>query len=70
MARNEDDFRIRPGKVRERGGGQESARRIGAVRGRPTSFVGEVHRAIRRAGGNPNRDPGTGKGGAGVRQRR
>src|ERR1700732_2231770 len=32
-------------------------------RGRPTSFVGEVHRAIRRAGGNPNRDPGTGKGG-------
>src|ERR1700732_1029740 len=32
-------------------------------RGRPTSFVGEVHQAIRRAGGNPNRDPGTGKGG-------
>jgi hypothetical protein len=28
-----------------------------------TSFVGEVQRAIRRAGGNPNRDPGTGKGG-------
>jgi len=63
MARNEDDFRIRPGKVRDRGGGQEAGRRIGAARGRPTSFVGEVHRAIRRAGGNPNRDPGTGKGG-------
>jgi type IV secretory pathway VirD2 relaxase len=63
MARNEDDFRIRPGKVRDGGGGQETARRIGAARGRPTSFVGEVHRAIRRAGGNPNRDPGTGKGG-------
>src|SRR5438876_7833005 len=63
MARNEDDFRIRPGKVRDRGGGQETARRIGAARGRPTSFVGEVHRAIRRAGGNPNRDLGTGKGG-------
>jgi type IV secretory pathway VirD2 relaxase len=63
MARNEDDFRIRPGKVRDRGGGQETARRIGAARGRPTSFVGEVHRAIRRAGGNPNRDPGSGKGG-------
>src|SRR5712664_3141091 len=62
MARNEDDFRIRPGKVRDRGGGQETARRIGAARGRPTSFVGEVHRAIRRAGGNPNRDPRTGKG--------
>ena len=63
MARNEDDFRIRPGKVRDRGGGQITERRIGAARGRPTSFVGEVHRAIRRAGGNPNRDPGTGKGG-------
>jgi type IV secretory pathway VirD2 relaxase len=62
MARNEDDFRIRPGKVSDRGGGQETARRIGAARGRPTSFVGEVHRAIRRAGGNPNRDPGKGGG--------
>ena len=63
MARNEDDFRIRPGKVRDHGGGQETPRRIGAARGRPTSFVGEVQRAIRRAGGNPNRDPGTEKGG-------
>jgi type IV secretory pathway VirD2 relaxase len=63
MARNEDDFRIRPGKVRDRGGEQITARRIGAVRGRPTNFVGEVHQAIRRAGGNPNRLPGTGKGG-------
>jgi hypothetical protein len=63
MANNEDDFRIRPGKVRDRGGGQITKRRIGAARGRPTSFVGEVHRAIRRAGGNPNRDPRTGKGG-------
>lgn len=58
MARNEGDFRIRPGKVRDRGGG-----RIGAVSGRPTSFVGEVQRAIRRAGGNPSRIPGTRKGG-------
>jgi hypothetical protein len=63
MARNEDDFRIRPGKVRDRGGRQETERRLGAARGRPTSFVGEVHRAIRRAGGNPNRDPAAGKGG-------
>ena len=63
MAHNEDDFRIRPGKVRNRGGEQITKRRIGATRGRPTSFVGEVHRAIRRAGGNPNRDPGSGKGG-------
>jgi hypothetical protein len=63
MARNEDDFRIRPGKVRDRGGGQIAERRIGAARGRPSSFVGEVYRAIRRAGGNPNRDPSSGKGG-------
>jgi type IV secretory pathway VirD2 relaxase len=63
MARNEDDFRIRPGKVRDHGGGRATARRIGAARGCPTSFVGEVHRAIRRAGGNPNRDSSTGKGG-------
>src|SRR5450755_2146241 len=63
MARNEDDIRIRPGKVRDRAGGQETARRIGTARGRPISFVGEVHRAIRRAGGNPNRDLGAGTGG-------
>jgi hypothetical protein len=62
MARNEDDFRIRPGKVRDGGGGQITEGRIGPARGRPTSFVGEVYRAIRRAGGNPNRDPAaTGK---------
>ncbi|HZE55800.1 MAG TPA: DUF3363 domain-containing protein [Bradyrhizobium sp.] len=63
MANDEDKFRIRPGKVRDRGGGQETARRIGVARARPASFVDEVHRAIRRAGGNPNRDPRTGKGG-------
>jgi hypothetical protein len=57
MARDEDDFRIRPGKVRDHGG----ARRIG-VRARPASFIEEVHQAIRRAGGTPNRLAGTGKG--------
>ena len=76
MARDEDDFRIRPGKVRDRGGGQETARRIGAARGRPTSFVGEVHRAIRRAGGNPTarvepgREAAGSMRGAGALQRR
>src|SRR5712691_12807727 len=69
MARNEDDLRIRPGKVRDRGGGRITELRTGAARGRPTSFVGEVHRAIRRAGGNPNRDPGTGKGGGRFNER-
>ena len=58
MARDENDFRIRPGRVRDQGG-----RVRGAARGRPTSFVGQVHQAIRRAGGNPNRLAGTGKGG-------
>jgi predicted transcriptional regulator len=62
MAHDEDDFRIRPGKVRDRGGRLRAARRIGGVRGRPTSFIGEVHQAIRRAGGNPNRLAGTGRG--------
>jgi type IV secretory pathway VirD2 relaxase len=63
MARDQDDFRIRPGKIRDHVGRQVTARRIGPARGRPTSFVGEVHRAIRRAGGNPKRDPGAGNGG-------
>lgn len=31
MARDEDDFRIRPGKVRYRGGARTSARRIGSA---------------------------------------
>src|SRR6266436_1711686 len=62
MARKGDDFRIRPGKVRDQGGGRTSARRIGRIRRRPTSFLGEVHLAIRRAGGNPDRPGGAGKG--------
>ena len=62
MARDEDDFRIRPGKVRDRSGGRTSARRIGGMRRRPASFLGVVHQAIRRAGGNPDRLGRTGKG--------
>jgi type IV secretory pathway VirD2 relaxase len=61
MARDEDDFPIRPGKVRDRGGARTSARRIGGMRRRPASFLGEVHQAIRRAGGNPDRSGGVGK---------
>ena len=62
MARDEDHFRIRPGKVRDRGGARTSARRIGGMRRRPASFLGEVHQAIRRAGGNLDRPGGIGKG--------
>ncbi|MGB8843130.1 MAG: hypothetical protein WCC64_18905, partial [Aliidongia sp.] len=56
MTHDDDHFRIRPGKIRDRGG------RIGSVRRAPTSLVGEVHQAIRRAGGNPHRLTQTGKG--------
>ncbi|MPZ41771.1 MAG: DUF3363 domain-containing protein, partial [Rhizobiales bacterium] len=62
MAHDEDDFRIRPGKIRDRGGRLGAGRRIGGVCGRPASFIGEVHQAIRRAGGNPSRLAGTGRG--------
>ncbi len=58
MANDDDRFHIRPGKVGNRG----STRLPRAVRARPKTFIGEVHQAIRRAGGNPNRLAGTGKG--------
>jgi type IV secretory pathway VirD2 relaxase len=51
MANDEDKFRIRPGRVRDRSG-KRTAR---AVRPRPKTFMAEVHQAIRRAGGDPNR---------------
>jgi hypothetical protein len=38
MARDEDDFRIRPGKVRDRDNARTSARRIGGMRRRPASL--------------------------------
>ena len=62
MARNEDDFHIRPGKIRDGSGARKSTRRIGRVRRRPAGFLGEVHQAVRRAGGNPDRLARTGKG--------
>ncbi|WP_375551349.1 DUF3363 domain-containing protein [Rhodophyticola porphyridii] len=54
MAQDHDSIRIRPGKVRDRGASRP-------VRQRPATFMGEVHQAIRRAGGNPNRLAGKGK---------
>jgi hypothetical protein len=62
MAHDDDDLRIRPGKVRDRGGLRPGGRRAGGVRTRPTSFAGQMQQAIRRAGGNPYRLSGTGKG--------
>ena len=49
MTRDENDLRIRPGKVRDR---TQSAPR---VQRQARGFLADVHRAIRRAGGDPNR---------------
>jgi hypothetical protein len=54
----EDHFRIRPGRVRDRVGGRTSR----AVQPRPKTFLAEVHQAVRRAGGDPNRLGWAGKG--------
>ncbi|MDP2377821.1 MAG: hypothetical protein Q8M36_29720, partial [Reyranella sp.] len=62
MARDDDDFRLRPGKIRDRGSARIGGRRAGGLRGRPTSFTGQIQQAIRRAGGDPSRLNGTGKG--------
>ena len=56
MAHEHDSIRIRPGRVRDRG-----PSRPVRVRQRPATFRGEVHQAIRRAGGDPNRLAGRGK---------
>jgi type IV secretory pathway VirD2 relaxase len=58
MASDDDQFRVRPGRVRDRAGG----RSVRAVRPRPLTFFAEVHQAIRRAGGDPNRLGSAGKG--------
>jgi type IV secretory pathway VirD2 relaxase len=62
MPYDDDDFRIRPGQVRDRDGLRPGGRRAGGVRARPTSFARQMQQAIRRAGGNPSRLNGTGKG--------
>jgi type IV secretory pathway VirD2 relaxase len=63
MARDDDDFRLRPGKIRDQSGERPAGRSLRAVRARPTSFTGQIQQAIRRAGGDPARLSGTGKGG-------
>ena len=62
MARDDDDFRLRPGKIRDRGGPRPDGHRAGGVRARPTSFAGQIQQAIRRAGGDPSRLSGAAKG--------
>src|SRR6266851_3068586 len=62
MARDDDDFRLRPGKIRDPGSVRPGRGRVGGVRARPTSFTGQIQQAIRRAGGNSSRLNGTRKG--------
>jgi len=61
MASDNDDFRLRPGKIRDQSGERPGGRRVRGVRARPTSFTGQIQQAIRRAGGDPSRLNGTGK---------
>jgi type IV secretory pathway VirD2 relaxase len=63
MVGDDDDFRLRPGKIRDRGSAQIGRRRGVGARGRPATFSGQIQQAIRRAGGTPSRLNGTGKGG-------
>ena len=44
MAHDEDSFRIRPGKVRDRGGARIRAGRIGGARGGPTASSAKFNR--------------------------
>jgi len=62
MAQDDDEFRLRPGKIRDRRGARMGGHRAGGVRGRPASFTGQVQHAMRRAGGDPARLNGTRKG--------
>ena len=62
MARDEDDFRLRPGKIRDRSGERPGGRRVRGVRARSTSFTGQIQQAICRAGGDLSRLNRAGKG--------
>jgi hypothetical protein len=62
MGRDDDDFRLRPGKIRDLGSVRPGRGRVGGVHARPTSFTGQIQQAILRAGGDPSRLNGTGKG--------
>ncbi len=59
MKSDEADFRIRPGKVRDRG--RQAAHTPRPVRARSKTFVGEVQQAMHRAGYGSYRPEGAGK---------
>jgi type IV secretory pathway VirD2 relaxase len=55
MTRDETEFRIRPGKPRDH------QPRPPRVRRKPQGFLAQVHQAVRRAGGDPNKLAGKAK---------
>ena len=69
MARDDDDFRLRPGRIRDRRGARLGRSRAGVGGDRASSFNGQIQQAIRRAGGNPSRLGDAGKGGGRYNQR-
>lgn len=62
VATDDSDFRIRPGRIRDRGVEGRTPKLPRPVRARAKTFMGEVHQAMRRAGGNPSRLSTAGKG--------
>lgn len=62
MTTDDSDFRVRPGRSRNRGADARATQLPRPVRARSKSFVGQVHQAVRRAGGDPSRVRQTGKG--------
>jgi type IV secretory pathway VirD2 relaxase len=61
MATDEDHFRIRPGRVRDRGPDPTRTKLSRSVRARAKTFAGQVQQAIRRAGGDPSRPSKAGR---------
>ena len=62
MTRDDDDFRLRPGRIRDRVDAPIGKRRAGSEGSRASTFNGQVQQAIRRAGGDPSRLGEAGKG--------
>jgi hypothetical protein len=69
MSRDDDDFRLRPGRIQDRGDARTGRRRAGSQASRASTFNGQIQQAIRRAGGNPSRLGEAGKGGGRFNER-
>ncbi len=69
MSCDDDDFRLRLGRIQDRGDARIGRRRAGSRSGRASTFNGQIQQAIRRAGGNPSRLGEAGKGGGRFNER-